>query len=65
MSKKHATEPATIPGVRLPDDFWVPANLDFHTELEEFNRLFGLRPDLAEAVGLRQFHRQDTLKSVN
>lgn len=65
MFKKQPTKPATIPDVRLPDDFWLPANLDFNAELEEFNRLFGLRPDLAEAVGLSQFLRQDTLKSVN
>ncbi len=65
MRKKHPTEPAASIDVRLPDNFWLPSNVDVSAEADEFARLFGLRPDLAEALGVRQFLREDTLKTVN
>lgn len=46
------------------EGFWLPdENVNFQAEFEEFNRLFGLRPELAEFLGVRQFLREDTLKS--
>ncbi len=65
MRKKHPAGSVTSPVVRLPDNFWLPSNVDFSAELDEFNRLFGLRPELNEALGVRAFLREDTLKTIN
>ncbi|MCS4088695.1 hypothetical protein [Rhizobium sp. BK176] len=50
----------------LNASFWTPPSTDvIRTDLEEFRRQFGLMPELAEALGVRQFLREDTLRSVN
>lgn len=47
-------------------NFWLPApGHDFQADLEEFQRLFGLRPELCDLLGTRMFLREDTLGTVN
>jgi hypothetical protein len=65
MRKKRPTGPVASIDARLPDNFWLPSNVNFSAEADEFSRVFGLRPELAEALGVRQFLREDTLKTVN
>lgn len=66
---KHRFDKANIRATeaeRLPAGFWMPpADLDYQSEFEEFQRQFALRPELAEASGLRSFLREDTLTSTN
>ncbi len=52
--------------VRLDSNFWVPPAADvIRADVDEFARQFGLMPELAEVLGLRQYLREDTLKGVN
>lgn len=68
MQKRHITLPIPSP-VEDPlefDNFWGPPTQSvIRADAEEFARMFGLRPDLAEALGLRQYLREDTAKNLN
>ena len=49
-----------------PVQFLSPPAADMiSADADEFARLFGLRPDLAEVLGLRQYLREDTAKNLN
>jgi hypothetical protein len=66
--KKRDIENQITEKIRLEIDsnFWTPLSDEaFRADYDEFQRLFGLMPELAEAIGVRQFLREDTLKSVN
>jgi hypothetical protein len=48
------------------DSFWTPPAADvIRADADEFARQFGLVPELAEVLGLRQYLREDTVKSLN
>ena len=65
MKNRGVTCPASS-AVDDPSGFWAPPSEDvIRADLEEFRRRFGLMPELAEALGLRQYLREETLKNVN
>lgn len=48
------------------DSFWTPPTADvIRADMDEFARQFGLMPELAELLGLRQYLREDTIKDVH
>jgi hypothetical protein len=65
--KKRDSSISFAPVTRgLPENFWLPASPEtIRADMDEFCRQFGLMPELAEVLGLRQYLREDTLKSVN
>lgn len=65
MKNREPTDEASS-AIDDPSSFWAPPSEDvIRSDLQEFRRRMGLMPELAEALGLREYLREDTLKSVN
>lgn len=64
--KKRDIPISSTPHRFLPDNFWTPPAAGvIQADADEFARRFGLKPELAEVLGVRRFLREDTLKTVN
>ncbi|MCZ7862586.1 hypothetical protein O9X98_14520 [Agrobacterium salinitolerans] len=66
MKNRDTPISPTAEGPFKLDSFWTPPSADvIRADVDEFARQFGLMPELAEALGLRRYLREDTLKDVN